>query len=99
MQTSSRLGGKCQALETELERVKELLEDSRETGLGLEGQLGEAKRACAALEASKSELMVGVARLEQELTATKEELSQQISEKEEQMEKAEVLLLKTLCLP
>ena len=55
--------------------------------------LSDARKACGELEGYKSHLSGCVQGLKEELVAVREELSQQVVEKEENMKKAEVYIM------
>lgn len=88
--TSEELKGKCRELSRDLEAERERLLHSKEACRGLEGELSDAKRVCSEMKDCKHQMKLRIERLEDEVAAAKEELSRQVAEKEEKMEKAEV---------
>lgn len=88
--STAELEVKCQALSKELEAKIRAISQLHDNSQSLEAELNSLKSCRDELQSAKSELQVCVHKLEGEMLVLKEELTQQITEKKEGLQKAEV---------
>lgn len=90
IQTSTGLDAKCQALSTDLEDKIRELNRSLESCQSLKVEQSSLMKSQEELGGAKCQLQLQVLQLDREVAMLKEDLTQQISEREKGLEKAEV---------